>query len=104
MKTTMAKGGGSWCMEKTNLFISIIAERSPTGKVSTDSYLARCGEKKHSPSVPVYHVYDDCPTGKRVIANGNNVAGTGGFILCTLRSEKRRVGKECRSGWWREKE
>jgi hypothetical protein len=44
------------------------------------------------PEDPVYHVYDDCPTGKRVIANGNNVAGTGGFVLCTLCKTKPATG------------
>jgi hypothetical protein len=36
------------------------------------------------PEDPVYHVYDDCPAGKQVIADGNNVEGTGSFVLCTL--------------------
>ena len=36
------------------------------------------------PEDPVYHVYDDCPAGKKVIADGNSVEGTGGFVLCTL--------------------
>jgi len=34
------------------------------------------------PADPVYHVYDDCPAGKRVFADGSNVEGTGGFVLC----------------------
>ena len=37
-----------------------------------------------APEDPVYHVYDDCPAGKKVIADGNSVEGTGGFVLCTL--------------------
>jgi len=35
------------------------------------------------PEDPVYHVYDDCPAGKQVLADGNNVEGTDGFDLFT---------------------
>ena len=44
------------------------------------------------PGDPVYHVYDDCPAGKRVFADGSNVEGTGGFVLCALCKTKPTTG------------
>ncbi|MGD0876478.1 MAG: hypothetical protein ABSA14_16070 [Acidimicrobiales bacterium] len=44
------------------------------------------------PADPVYHVYDDCPAGKRVFADGSNVEGTGGFVLCALCKTKPTTG------------
>jgi hypothetical protein len=44
---------------------------------------------------PVYHIYDDCPAGERVIADGNDIQGTGGieFGLCKFCKSKRDTGK-----------
>jgi len=45
------------------------------------------------PEDPVHHIYDDCPAGERVIADGNKVAGTGGFRLCDFCANKQKTGK-----------
>lgn len=45
------------------------------------------------PLDPVYHIYDDCPDGARVIKDGNaNGTGGAGFRLCELCAEKQRTG------------
>jgi hypothetical protein len=42
---------------------------------------------------PVYHIYNDCPAGERVIKDGNAIVGTGGFRLCDFCSNKSQTGK-----------
>jgi hypothetical protein len=36
------------------------------------------------PEDPVHHVYDDCPAGEVVIANGNDQPGTNSWDLCIV--------------------
>ena len=40
------------------------------------------------PGDPVHHVYDDCPAGKVVIRNGNNIAGDNGWDMCQFCTNK----------------
>jgi hypothetical protein len=47
------------------------------------------------PEDPVYHIYSDCPAGKRVIEDGNDIQGTGGpeYRLCMFCANKQKTGK-----------
>jgi H+-transporting ATPase len=45
------------------------------------------------PEDPVYHIYDDCPAGERVIKDGNDKPGTGGYRLCDFCARKQSTGK-----------
>ena len=45
---------------------------------------------------PVYHIYDDCPAGERVIKDGNAEQGQGPlgeFRLCDFCARKQTTGK-----------
>jgi hypothetical protein len=44
------------------------------------------------PEDPVYHVYDDCPAGERVIEDGNDIPGDGGYRLCDFCKTKTETG------------
>lgn len=45
------------------------------------------------PGNPVYHTYNDCPAGSRVIADGNAVSDTGGFRLCDFCNKNDKTGE-----------
>jgi len=48
------------------------------------------------PQDPVYHIYDDCPAGERVIKDGNAQAGkgpNGDYRLCDFCASKQTTGK-----------
>jgi hypothetical protein len=45
------------------------------------------------PEDPVYHIYDNCPAGERVIADGNAKPGTNGWDLCKFCKSNRDTGK-----------
>jgi hypothetical protein len=45
------------------------------------------------PEDPVRHIYDDCPAGERVIKDGNDLAGDGGYRLCDFCATKQTTGK-----------
>ena len=44
------------------------------------------------PEDPVHHIYDDCPAGERVIADGNNIAGDNGYRLCDFCDSQSKTG------------
>lgn len=45
------------------------------------------------PTDEVYHVYDDCPAGEVVIANGNDVPGENNWRICDFCDNKNKTGK-----------
>src|SRR5206468_11414543 len=80
-----------------------IQEIAPGGEGAVDRFgdrkvrgarlgILRCGLRKHAEAVESSTRGDATDPGRRCSSRGDDP--------CAMRSEERRVGKECRSRWW----